>query len=134
MVRTLVANASYHGSIPVNCCRDLVKWTLVRKLMSSASIWGTGCPKLSLTYQIPTWSIDLIFCAAPKHFLPSASHDHGSGSGILRRFCFPLPANEDVLESSRPPLLNMLSRDWSADYCGHPQDHFLSSINRRYQP
>ena len=88
VVSTLVADASCRGSIPVNGWRDLIEWTWVWKLMSSASIWCTGCPKTSLTYQIPTWSIDLILRAAPKHVLPSASHGHGGGSGILRQISF----------------------------------------------
>ena len=35
---------------------------------------------------MPTWSLDLIFCAVPNHFSPSANLDHSGGNGILTQF------------------------------------------------
>ena len=110
MVSTLVADPLRCGSIPSDGLRwrNLCDWTRVQKLMSPASNWCTGRFKLSFIYQIPTWSVDLIFCAAHMHCLPFTSHDHGSGSGILRVFsasgkwgCFGVPKTTPIKYAKR---------------------------------
>ena len=51
-----------------------------------------------------------------KDVLPSASRDHGSGSGILGQLIFLFRPNEHVLECLRPPSLILLSGDGSPGY------------------
>ena len=50
--------------------------------------WYTGRPERFLLEGVPTWSLGVTFYALLKDVLPSASRDHGGGSGILRRPIF----------------------------------------------
>ena len=63
-------------------------WTRYRELKDSAFICYTGRPERSFLDGVPTWSLDATFYALPTLFLPSASRDHGGGSGILRQPMF----------------------------------------------
>ena len=53
--------------------RSLVVCTIFHKLRVTAFIWYTGYPHCTLWKGVPTWSLDLIFYALPKFFLPSTN-------------------------------------------------------------
>ena len=83
---------------------------------------------------VPIWSVDLIFSAVPKYFLPSANPDHGDGSGLAKHFFSASQANEGGFECPEPTASNMQSGVGLSDCLGHRNGNFHRSFNRRHPP
>ena len=91
---------------------------------------GTGCPNRSFCLGVASPSLDLamvLFFSLPPA-VPWRRKWHSGGSAA------PLLANEDVLESQRPPLSNGSSGAGAAVHHGRLFSHTLSSICWRRQP
>ena len=128
------SNTEVVGSIPCNVFKQCHRFNHFWEADESSFFPMYWSPKpTSFTGNVYKVHLDLPFCEK-MDFLPSASHDHGGGGGILRQFSPLLPAIEGVLDSPRPTVLNKQSGAGPVCDLGRWNAHFLSNIDQRRQP
>ena len=100
------------------------------KLLIAAFVLGTVRPNRSLYLAVASLSLDIAMglFSPLSPAVPWRQRRHSGASTA------PLPANEGVLESPRPPLSNGQSGDRPAVHLGRSFAHTLSSIGWRRQP
>ena len=125
------------------CLNNPIEWTRVQKLRSSAFIWYACHPQTFFFEGAPTWSVGLLFVAVPSTFC------HPPDGTMVAEATYwgnvpPLPKNEGVLESPRPPTLvpwspvqlwlasptSKLRRKW--EIRSHYNDNYTPPVHRPF--
>ena len=103
MVCTEYSTKNIAGLIPSCVLEKICRMNQGSKADKSSLYLVYGSPQTFLLEGVPTWSVDLIFCAVPSTFF----HPQARTMAVEAAFrgFFPLPANEGILESPRPAVL-----------------------------
>ena len=119
-----------HGSIPEDFWKVFGARAWFWKLLISAFFWGTCRPKLSFWWGVTSWPLDLSLVLYFYH-TPTVPWQQKHNFEARK---YPLPTNEHVLESSRPPVSIPSSDAGLVGHLGLSWSHFQRSFDLCCRP